>query len=50
VAPLDTETIRGKNTITECEINESLHRKILELAVQKALQSKGYNRNNLENR
>lgn len=50
VAPLDTETIRGENTVTECEINESLHRKILELAVQKALQSKGYNRNNLENR
>lgn len=46
LAPLDTETIRGKSEVTECELHESLHRRILELAVQKVLQSRGYYRDN----
>ena len=39
-------TIEGVDTPTECELHESLHRKILEIAVRMALQSKGYTRNN----
>lgn len=34
-------SIGGKHTATECELNDSLHQKILELAVMMALQSKG---------
>lgn len=37
--------IEGYNTAMGCELNEGLHQKILELAVQMALQSKGYTRN-----
>ena len=43
--------IGGKSNFSECELHESLHHKILELAVRMALQSKGYNlENNNENR
>lgn len=37
----DDVTIEGRNVITECEVHQSLHQRILELAVQMALQSKG---------
>ena len=38
-------SIGGVSVATESELNESLHQKILELAVQMALQSKGYTNN-----
>lgn len=44
VANLDGETICCRRNVTECELPESLHQKILDLAVQMAAQSKGYNR------
>ena len=34
-------TVGGNNTETPCEVHEGLHQRILELAVQTALQSKG---------
>jgi hypothetical protein len=37
--------IQGCYTPQECEVHESLHQKILELAVQMALQSRGYSIN-----
>jgi hypothetical protein len=44
-------SISGKNQLTECELNDGLHQRILELAVMIALQSKGFNvSNNNENR
>ena len=36
-------TIEGKNKASDCILHEALHQKILERAVQIALQSKGYN-------
>jgi hypothetical protein len=42
-------TVNGINEATDCELHESLHQRILELAVRMALQSKGYTINN-ENR
>lgn len=41
----DNLTIDGENKITECQIHEGLHQRILELAVRMALQSKSYNLN-----
>lgn len=38
-------TVNGINEATDCELHESLHQRILELAVRMALQSKGYNIN-----
>lgn len=41
---LGTEnSIEGVNVATECELPDSVHRKILEIAVQKAIQSRGLN-------
>lgn len=34
-------SIDGRNLLTDCEVHETLHQRILELAVQMALQSKG---------
>ena len=42
--------IQGESTASDCELHESLHERILEMAVMMALQSKGYNSNNKENR
>ena len=42
----DELTVNGINRETECELHESLHQRILELAVSIALQSKGYTINN----
>jgi hypothetical protein len=39
-------TVNGINEATDCELHESLHQRILELAVRMALQSKGYTINN----
>lgn len=39
----DNLSIEGDSTATECKLHEALHQRILELAVQMALQSKGYN-------
>ena len=36
-------SVNGRNTESACELHEALHQRILELAVQMALQSKGYN-------
>lgn len=41
----DETAIEGVSTPTECELPDSLHQKILEIAVGLALQSKGINRN-----
>lgn len=43
-------TIEGLDRITECELHAGLHQKMLEIAVQIALQSKGYSMENNENR
>lgn len=43
-------SIEGLSEATPCELHESLHQRILERAVIMALQSRGYNRNNNENR
>ena len=47
----DGLSINGETVATECELHESLHQKILDLAVGLAVQSKGYNRlsNNSDN-
>ena len=42
----DGMTLEGYDTPQECELHESLHQRILELAVTMALQSQGYSRNN----
>lgn len=39
----DRLTIEGKSKESACELHEALHQKILEIAVGRALQSKGYN-------
>jgi hypothetical protein len=39
-------SIDGRNKSQTCELHESLHQRILELAVRMALQSKGYTINN----
>lgn len=44
LAPLDTEKIRNESTVTECELHESLHRKILDLAIENTLRSRGIGR------
>lgn len=41
----DNLSIDGISNATECKLHESLHQRILELAVRMALQSKGYNLN-----
>lgn len=43
---VDGVSINGISTATDCELHESLHQRILELAVINALQSRGYVRNN----
>ena len=43
---LDENSINGVSAITECELPESMHQKILEMAVIMALRSKGVNVNN----
>lgn len=46
LAKLDIDSpIQGHYMPQECEVHESLHQKILELAVQMALQSRGYSIN-----
>lgn len=51
LAQLDEEAaIEGEVSPTECELDDSLHQRILERAVQMALQSRGYTQNNNENR
>lgn len=42
----DDLNINGCNSISECELHESLHQRILDRAVLLALQSKGYRNNN----
>ena len=42
-------SIEGESTAQNCELNETLHQKILELAVQMAIQSKGYKVRNENN-
>lgn len=42
----DGLTIEGESKETKCNLHESLHNKILELAVYKAVQSKGLIKNN----
>ncbi len=46
----DDLSINGVSTPTECELHESLHQRILERAVAMAIASRGYTRNNNENR
>lgn len=43
-------TINSINKATDCELHEGLHQKIVEMAVMMALQSKGINVNNKENK
>ena len=43
---LDNDGIEGHTEPMDCELHESLHQKILELAVRMALQSKGHTINN----
>lgn len=45
----DDLTVNNTSIATECELHESLHQKILDLAVSLAVQSKGYNRLNSDN-
>lgn len=45
----DDLTIKGESKATECTLHQALHERILEKAVETALQSKGYNIKN-ENR
>jgi hypothetical protein len=40
------QTIGGLNTVSECELPETLHQKILDRAILLALQSRGYTREN----
>lgn len=40
--------INGENEATECELHDALHSRILETAVNMAIQSRGYARNNRE--
>ena len=42
----DGMDINGRTVITQCEMHETLHQRILEMAVMMALQSKGYIQNN----
>ena len=46
----DEQSIEGINTISECELPEILHQRILDRAVQLALQSRGYIREQNNNR
>lgn len=43
-------SVDGVSAATECQLNSALHRRILENAVRRALQSKGYMNDNNENR
>jgi hypothetical protein len=45
LANLGESSIEGYNTPQNCEVHESLHQRILELAVQMAIQSRGYTNN-----
>ena len=49
LVPLNGLSIDGVSTAQTCELEESLHRSILELAVRLALQSKGINLENNKN-
>ena len=42
----DDQDIEGVSTVSECELPETLHQRILERAVMTALQSRGYTREN----
>jgi hypothetical protein len=42
----DDQSIEGVSTVSECELPETLHQRILERAVMIALQSRGYTREN----
>ena len=42
----DEQNIEGISTVSECELPETLHQRILDRAVQLALQSRGYTREN----
>jgi hypothetical protein len=44
------QDIEGVNTVSECELPETLHQRILDRAVQLALQSRGYIREQNNNR
>ena len=46
----EEQAIEGVNTISECELPESLHQRILDRAVLLALQSRGYTTQNNNNR
>ena len=46
----DEQSIEGVNTVSECELPETIHQKILDRAVQLALQSRGYTREQNNNR
>lgn len=51
LADLGEQSIRESSTVSECELPDSLHQRILDRAVMLALQSRGYMRdNNIENR
>ena len=45
LAELGDSSIEGYSTPQSCEVHESLHQRILELAVQMAIQSRGYSTN-----
>ena len=45
----DEQSIEGVSRISECELPESVHQRILERAVMLALQSRGYNTRNENN-
>lgn len=44
----DGVSVNGRSTESACEIHDALHQRILERAVQMALQSRGYTNNNRE--
>ena len=46
----DEQSIEGVSSISECELPESVHQRILERAVMLALQSRGYSAQNNNNR
>ena len=46
----DEQSIEGVNTVSECELPEILHQRILDRAIQLALQSRGYTREQNNNR
>lgn len=46
----DEQSIEGVSTVSECELPEILHQRILDRAIQLALQSRGYTREQNNNR